>query len=189
MKKIIGIMLLLPLLGACGPIFGQMMRVSEGVEIQSVEGATPVMKSGEAIVVVGPFAVGDNAYTICRGEIEEKFTAELNRHGMQGELHLARRNETAPDLTVLKQAAPDEVRTQLSLKQLPDYLLIGTLLQRSSTVAPMRGVIMDETYRFELVDLRSHGVSRYEIHVRGLAQKTAAEVAGILLQRLGLGRN
>lgn len=186
MKKLVALILLPMLLTACGPIIGQLMRMSEGVEVKNVSGSLPRMKEGATVLVYGPFAKTQEAYFVARGEETDRFAEELVRHGLRSEGYVAPHNEKTLSLDVLRTMTPEGLRDTLKLAVAPDYLLTGTLLRRSSTVAPTRGIVMDEAYALDLLDLRSGGTSRLEIAVRGLAQDNISDITTELVRKVGL---
>ena len=79
-----------------------------------------------------------------------------------------------------------ELRTALGLTSPPAYLLSGTLTLRKMTVAPAHGVVMEEAYDLELLDLRTQATSRYRAAVKDLAQETIPDVAAALVQKFGI---
>ena len=179
--------LLVFLLSGCGPIIGQFMGRGEGVEsFDVVSGPAPQVKAGAAIVVFGPFAKTADAFYICRGEDAAKFSDEFIRHGLRSELYLAHGSAGRVTLATAKKMSAEELRTALGLTNAPDYLLSGTLTRRKMTVAPAHGVVMEEAYELELLDLRTQATSRYRAAVKDLAQETIPDVAAALVEKFGV---
>lgn len=190
MKKILCVaLLLLSLVGSgCGPILGKMMSAGDGLKsLDVVSGQVPVLKPGTMILVYGPFEKTDAAFYVCRGEDAAKFADEFTRLGLRGELYLGHGSRAKVTLAAAKLMTPEELRVALSLPAAPDYLFSGTLTQRKMNVAPAHGVIMDEGYRLELIDLRTQARSEYQARVKDLAQETIPDVAEALVAKLGLG--
>jgi hypothetical protein len=155
MKRTGLLALLLLTLTACGPIFGQLVRMSEGVRSMKVTtGQIGDLKLGEKLLVVGPFAVADGAFSLCRGEDAANFATALKDVGLFktenwfGMLY----EDPRPEVKRLKNMTADQMRTELKLRQTPDRVLFATVLDRDTIVAPLRGVVMDVAYRLEFLD-------------------------------------
>lgn len=188
MKKLIFALLLFSFFAVgCGPMIGQVMVSGAGLKsFDVVSGPTPQVKRGTSILVFGPFDKTADAFYICRGEDAAKFSDEFIRLGLKSELYLGYGSAPQVKLADAKKMSPEELRSALGLATAPDYLLSGTLERRKMNVAPAQGVIMDEAYRLELLDLRTHSTSQYHAAVKDLAQKTIPDVAEALVQRLGV---
>ncbi|MDO9081187.1 MAG: hypothetical protein Q7U44_10340, partial [Desulfuromonadales bacterium] len=175
------------ILSGCGPILGQFMGRGEGLKsFEVVSGQSPQFKAGASILVFGPFAKTADAFYICRGEDAAKFSDEFIRHGLNSELYLAHGSAGRVTLAEAKKMSGAELRTALGLTSPPDYLLSGTLTLRKMTVAPARGVVMEEAYDLELLDLRTQTTSRYRVAVKDLAQETIPDVAAALVEKFGI---
>lgn len=188
MKKLFLVVLLSSLLlSGCGPIFGQIMASGEGLKsFEVASGQPPQVKAGASILVFGPFAKTADAFYICRGEDAAKFSDEFIRHGLRSDLYLAHGSAGRVTLAEARKMGPEQLRTALGLTATPDYLLSGTLTRRKITVAPAHGVIMEEAYELDLLDLRTQETSHYRAAVKDLAQETIPDVAAALVQRLGV---
>lgn len=186
MRRPLLFLLLIPiLLSGCGPIIGQFMAMGEGLRsFEVLSGQPPEVKSGETVLVFGPLAKGKDAFYLCRGEDAAKFSDEFNRLGLRSALYLGYGPQQVT-LADAKKMSPEELRIALKLETAPDYLLSGTLARREMTVAPSHGVIMEESYELEILDLRTQAASRYRASVKDLAQATIPDVAEALVQRLG----
>lgn len=184
-RSLFSLLLMSFLINGCGPILGQFMAIGEGLRsFEVLNGQPPEVKSGEMILVFGPLTKGKDAFYICRGEDAAKFSDEFNRLGLRSALYLGYGPQQVT-LADAKKMTPEELRIALKLETAPDYLLSGTLAHREMTVAPSHGVIMEETYELEILDLRTQAASRYRASVKDLAQATIPDVAEALLQRLG----
>lgn len=187
MKKLLTLVLVALCCSGCGPIIGQMMVSGDGLKsLEVVSGQPPQIRAGASILVFGPFAKTDDAFYICRGEDAAKFSDEFIRHGLRSELYLAHGSAGRVTLANAKKMSPEELRTALGLTTTPDYLLSGTLTLRKMTVAPAKGVIMNEAYDLELLDLRTQTTSHYRAAVKDLAQDTIPDVAEALVQKFGV---
>lgn len=188
MKKLLFAFILLSCCcSGCGPIIGQFMASGEGLKsFAVVSGQVPQVKTGAAILVFGPFAKTDDAFYLCRGEDAAKFSDEFIRHGLHSELYLAHGSAGRVTLAEARKMSSEQLHIALGLTIPPDYLLSGTLTRRKMTVAPAHGVIMEEAYELELLDLRTQATSHYRAAVKDLAQKTIPDVAAVLVQQFGL---
>lgn len=186
-RPLLASLLLTLLLCGCGPIIGQLMGSGEGLDsFIVVSGQPPQVKEQASILVFGPFAKGADAFFLCRGEDAAKFSDEFIRHGLRSELYLAHGSAGRVPLSKAKEMSPEELRSALGLTDLPDYLLSGTLSRRKMTVAPTHGVVMEELYELELLDLQTKRTSSYRAEVKDLAQETIPDVVAALVKRLGV---
>lgn len=188
MKKLLFVLILVPLFASgCGPVIGQMMASGEGLKsFEVASGQPPQVKAGASILVFGPFAKTDAAFYICRGEDAAKFSDEFIRHGLRSELYLAHGSAGRVTLAEAGKMNGEQLRTALGLTTPPDYLLSGTLTQRKMTVAPAHGVIMEEAYELDLLDLQTQSTSRYRASVKDLAQQTIPDVVAALVEKFGI---
>lgn len=176
------------MLAACGPIMGQMMKVNEGVkEFEVRSGSLDSLRDGKNLLVFAPFAKTDQAFFICKGELEAQFAVELNKAGLfKAEEYLERNAKQVNQVRqALREKDPDALREELGLDILPDTILFGTMVARGTTVAPSRGVVMDESYRLEFFDLKSHTSTVIDVSVRDLAEQCIPEVVKEISRRLG----
>jgi len=186
-RPLFAFVLLVFFLSGCGPIIGQFMGSGEGLQsFEVVSGEAPQLKAGASILVFGPFAKTDDAFYLCRGEDAAKFSDEFIRHGLRSELYLAHGSAGRVTLSEAKKMKAEELRTALGLTDPPDYLLSGTLTRRKMTVAPSHGVIMEEGYELDLLDLRAQTTSRYRAAVKDLAQETIPDVAVVMVEKFGI---
>lgn len=179
------LLIVLPLLAACGPIWGQMMRLQEGLKSLEVkEGELGVLRPGARIVVLGPFAKAAGAFEICRGDDAAAFAEQLTRHGFVAELSLAKEGpDPRQRVALLAGKSPDVLQKELGLAGPPELLLSGTLLARDMTVAPARGVVLDEAFRLEFSDASGKRRLVVEAAVRELAGKGISRVIEELARR------
>lgn len=186
-RPLLAFLSLLIFLSGCGPLIGQFMGRGEGLKsFEIVGGQAPQVKAGASILVFGPFAKTDDAFYICRGEDAAKFSDEFTRHGLRSELYLAHGSAGRVTLIEAKKMNAEQLRTALGLTTTPDYLLSGTLTRRKMTVAPTHGVIMEEAYELELLDLGTQATSRYRTAVEDLAQETVPDIAAVLVEKFGV---
>lgn len=174
------------LLSACGPIFGQVMRVNEGVkEFRVVSGSLSTLRPGSRIVVVGPFAKTGAAYEICRGDDAANFAEKLRGIGFTTELYLDRGEIEPQKLSQeLRGLTAAELAQRLELATPPDLILLGVLTQREATVAPARGIVVSEAFRLEFVDPVSRQSVVIDLAVRSIAQEALPRLVEELRKRL-----
>lgn len=186
-KTLLAFVLLSFFCSGCGPIIGQFMATGEGLKsLETLSGQPPQLNAGASILVFGPFAKSDDAFYLCRGEDAAKFSDEFIRHGLRSELYLAHGSAGRVTLAAAQKMDAEQLRTALGLTNAPDYLLSGTLTRRKMTVAPAHGVIMEEGYELDLLDLKTQATSRYRAAVKDLAQKTIPDIASALVEKFGL---
>lgn len=143
------------LLTSCGPIIGQLTRLGDGFKAFAVEsGSLGKVKRGSRILVVGPFSLGDGAYYIARGDDSAFFYREFKRNGyLVPELYVGDKNADPEEFkSSLRSLRPDELKAKLGLRNAPDLVLFGEITERSTFVAPTRGVLQRVGYRLELVN-------------------------------------
>jgi len=148
--------LLLLSLASCGPILGQAMRAGEGPgSFEVTQGRLAELRTDSRLLVLGPFAKTPDAFYICRGEDAANFAEELAAAGLfRTELYLERDYNRLDAMAAgVRGNTPAQLRTDLGIAMEPEVVLLGTILHRSMTVAPMRGVITDVGYRLEFFDL------------------------------------
>ncbi len=181
----IGLVLLLT---ACGPILGGLMKIEEGIKQFEVRsGSLSDLRPGRSLLVFGPFAKTDEAFYICRGEDAAQFNAEFVRAGLfRSELYLER-DYKALEQTArrLRATAPEQLKTDLGLDIVPDTILFATLTRRETTVAPARGVVMEESFRLEFYDTRAGTSTVLEVAVRDLAERCIPTLVKEFAERLG----
>lgn len=176
------------LLTACGPMFGQMMKVNEGIkEFEVRSGRLESLRAGKNLLIFAPFEKTDQAFFICKGELEAQFAVELNKSGLFKAEEYFERN--AKQVRTLREAfrekSPEQLRAEFGLDILPDTILFGTLAARETSVAPSRGVIMEESYRLEFFDVSSRTSTVIEVSVRDLAEQSVPAVVKEISRRLG----
>lgn len=178
------------LLTACGPIIGQLMSASEGIkEFEVRSGRLEDLGGNRSLLIFAPFAKTDQAFFICKGEDEEHFAAEFNRVGLfKAEAYVERdARQVQQRREGLKEKSPEQLRQELGLERAPDLILTGTLLRRETTVAPSRGVVMDDSWRLEFYDPATRSSTVLEVVVRDLAEECIPELVKELARRLGRG--
>jgi len=160
---------LLFLLASCGPIIGQLTRLGDGIKtFQVVSGSLSTLKEGKRVLVVGPFAKGEGAYYIARGDDSAFFYREFDRNDyLKAELYVGDKNQDPEEAAgALRSLRGPELKVKLGLKAAPDYLVFGRITERSTFVAPTRGVLQRVGYRLEIVDTANGGSTVVEAVVR-----------------------
>lgn len=171
-------------LTACGPIFGQMMEADNGIKEFAVrKGNLGDLRRGESLLVYGPFAKTDDAFYICRGEDAAHFATELKKAGFKTELYIEHTfknlQKTAQSLRV---KSPEELREELQLDILPDKILFGTILHRKFSVAPTKGVEVEEGFRLEFFDLKTGQSTLLEVSNEELVQNSVPTIVAEILR-------
>lgn len=189
MKRLRWILLSTVLLTACGPIAGQLMKLSEGVKSFAVtQGSLAALPKGGPLLVYAPFGRTPEAFVICKGETEDQFATALTRAGLfQGESYLERQSGAVTATAAwLRQATGAEIQQKFALRAPPGTILFGTLLKRETTVAPLRGVVVDEAYRLEFFNLATRQSVTVEIAVRELAEKSVTTAVAAVAEAWGM---
>lgn len=179
--------LALLLVAGCGPIIGAAMVSGGGVkDLRPVIGQLNDLKPGSRVLVVGPFDRTDQAFYICRGEDASNFTTAFNTSGLfQADFYLGDRfGDLKVEQERLRHLSPQQLQQQLGLKNMPDLLVTGVILKRSTVAAPAQGVLMDVSYRLEFYDLRRQQVTSVEIRVKDLFQDCIVDAVDGLAARL-----
>ncbi len=186
MKRIlVGLGLLL--LAGCGPIFGQMTAMTDGVkEFKVVQGDLADLKGGGPLLVFGPFAKTAEAFYLCRGEDAANLSDALRDAGLfQSELYLERNyDHVEKTAQQLRGKTAAELQSELGLNRAPGKILFGTILYRRTYIAPARGIEMEVGYRLEFYDVASRQSTTVEIGVKYLAEETVKEVVAELRQKI-----
>jgi hypothetical protein len=167
----------LPLLLAagCGPIIGQAMKSSTGVQdFQVREGSLADFKAVKRVLVFAPFTKGEKGYFICRGEDEWSIADGLKRAGLFETEYAFERDaeKAAATLAALRTASPAEVQSRLGLAAAPDAILSGSVLARDETVAPTVGVIEELRLRLDLTTLATRRTTSIEVAVKAVHRES-----------------
>ncbi len=171
MKKI-HLLFLVPLLlvmVSCGPIIGQMTRLGDGIKnFQVVSGSLSSLERGKKLMVVGPFATGEGAYYIARGDDAVFFYRDFKRNGFwEPELYVGDRNQDAEEVkNSLRSLRGAALKDKLGLNAVPDFILFGEITERSTFVAPTRGLLQRVGYRLEIVNTANGSSTVVEAVVR-----------------------
>jgi hypothetical protein len=174
------LVLSLLLLASCGPIVAQVMRGGEGVNESAVlSGSGPAPKAGSRLVILSPFAKTKDSFYLCRGEDEEALAESFRSKRIFEAVAVHRRSpeEAASLAASLKGKGPAKAKEELALSFEPDAVVTGTILTRKTMVAPLRGVVMDVSYRLDFLDLRTGSTWSATVAVRTLAEESIALVA------------
>ena len=189
-KRSIILVPFLLILSACGPIIGQMMKMSEGVKyFKVVAGDISVLERGKNVLVVGPFGKEPGAYHIARGDDAAMFFQEIEAtEYLDAELYVGRRygdlSEMVSSLRSMEQAA---MMKELHLRVAPDLLLFGTILERETIVAPTRGIIMQVAYRLEFYDPASRASTIVEVKVKEHFRDCIKLIVSEIVRQAGAG--
>ncbi|MDT8335305.1 MAG: hypothetical protein RQ753_06385 [Desulfurivibrionaceae bacterium] len=177
---------LLLLLSSCGPIIGQLMKVSEGVkDFRVTAGDLGEIARARNILVAGPFAREAGAYYIARGDEAGMFFQEINNTGkLDAELYVGKRyGDLTEMVSSLRSMSPEELKDEVDLPTEPDLVLFGTILERKTIVAPARGIIMRVGYRLEFYNPATNGSTVIEITVKDRFRDCVKLVVAEVLRR------
>ena len=99
---------------------------------------------------------------------QENHFQEINAlNNVSGELYMGRKYGDLPEMvSSLRSLGQDSLKKDLNLKAKPDLLLFGTILERETIVAPMRGIIMQVAYRLEFYDPSNRASTIVEVKVK-----------------------
>jgi hypothetical protein len=189
LKKLAVLMPLLLLLSSCGPIIGQLMKVSEGVkDFRVVAGDIADFKTARNILVVGPFAKAPGAYYIARGDEAGMFFQEINNTDtLHAELHIGKRyGDLAEMASSIRSKSSSQLKSEMDLQTEPDLVMFGTILARDTIVAPTRGIIMRVSYRLELFNPATNGSTVVEITVKDHFRDCIKLVVTEMLRQAGI---
>lgn len=159
------LLLLLSPLSACGPIYGQLTKVTDDVDIEVTAGKLSDLRQGGKLLVVGPFTRDRGAYYICRGEEANAFASTMKEQ----KVFITESLYTDADLIPVEQLRSRNGRTlqaELNLAATPDYLLLGNIRYRQLDVIPVRGVVMTVGYTLEFIDLKTGQATVIDIDVK-----------------------
>ncbi|MBU0730089.1 MAG: hypothetical protein KKE17_03860 [Proteobacteria bacterium] len=166
------VLALLFILAGCGPIIGQLMRMSEGIkDFTVVSGNLGTVKPGMDIVVVGPFDLKEGAYSIARGDEAVILADKLKRHHLfDTEIYFLRKYGTlTKDIMEMKSESAAKLQKRLGRDGgLPDLILFGTIVSRDTIVAPTRGLITEVKFLLDFYDPAQKSSVVVEITVRDL---------------------
>jgi len=185
-RKLVFILPLLLLITSCGPLIGQVMRLSEGIkEVRLIEGDLASLSKGQNLLVVGPFAKTPEAFYIARGDEAAGFQVEFNRREyFNSELYMGNRyGDLQAMFSSLRVTGASQLKDELNLKKSPDLLMFGTVLERETIVAPTRGIIMQVTYRLEFFAPDGGSKTVIEISVRDHFKDCIKTVVGEIIRR------
>lgn len=165
---------------SCGPVIGQLMRMSEGIKDFNVSaGKLSDLKKGQNLLVVGPFDKTDKAFYIARGDEAAAFPVEFEKTGFfKAESYIGNKYKDISEMTsAIRSKSAADLKRDLGLKRQPDVIMFGTILERETIVAPTRGIIMSVGYRLEFFNLKTKSSTIVEVSVKDHFSKCIARVA------------
>lgn len=161
----------LVLLAACGgPLYGQSLKLSEGLKsYEVIKGDITELKRVKTLLVVGPFLGTSEEHHMCIPKEEgtfpftsdiifiskhndaQRFAAGLEKAGLfDTELHLEVYYDRIEETTKrLRAMSSQEMQNEFKLKKLPEMVLFGVVKKIEHKIAPMRGIIIDVEYELE----------------------------------------
>jgi len=174
-------------IGGCGPIFGLVEQVGEGMtSFTVVKGKLADLKAGSSVLVFGPFDKTESAYYICRGEDAARYDEEFRKKRLfDSSLHVERdRRAASEEAKNLRRISSEEIQRIYDLDSPPEWIVLGTLLERRTTVAPTRGVIMTEGYRLEFYSPKTRSSVIIESYVKIRPEHTVPLIVEELVSQL-----
>lgn len=190
LKKIAVLIFISIFLSSCGPIIGQLMKVSEGIkDFRIIAGSLNDLGEAQNILVITPFAKESEDYNITRGDDAGMFFRELNnKYNLNAELHVVSRNsELAIEVSAIRSKSSGQLKDELGLETEPDLVLFGTILDRKTMIAPARGIIMRVAYRLELFNPVTNGSTVIEVSVKNHLRDCVKLVVTEILRRAEIG--
>ena len=157
-------------LSACGPLYGQFMKTSEGLKnFEVTKGDITDLRGVKNLLVVGPFLGAGDEHHMCipkedcifpyNAEIDfvtkyndaQRFAngfrkAELFETELYLEVYYDKLEETT---NRLKSMNSQEIQKELELSNPPEMIFFGTVKKRENKIAPARGVVVDVHYELE----------------------------------------
>ena len=192
MKKIVLLLVAASLLSlsGCGPIIGQLMRVSEGVQsFQVIHGNLNQLKAGSNLLVVGPFDKAKGAYYLSRGDDAAAFPEAIKETGLfKTDLYIGPKFTNRDKINSLRHMSGKQISQELNLKNVPDYIMYGTILERDTIVAPTRGLIMRVGYRLEFVNLENKSSVVILVTVKKPFRDCIAAIAGEVAKQVNTAK-
>lgn len=176
------------LLCSCGIIIGSVMTAGGGVDsIEVVSGDAAKFHSGKNLLMVAPFQLGDDGYYVSRGDDAANLVKAMNGAKLFNAKMLFGMDydNLAAVTQKYKAMSAQKLQKAAKLESPPDYLLTATILSRDTIVAPMQGVMMEVSYRFELLELQTGEVLVVEVEAEDLFREVApaiVEAVGELLE-------
>jgi len=170
-------------LTSCGPIMGNLMTMGGGIkDIEVTGGDAANFTAGKKLIVLAPFLKGEDGYYVSRGDDAANLLDAINGIGLfKGEFLFEPDYYSLNEKTEkYKTMSADELMSMAAMDFTPDYLLVGTILHRDTVVAPTRGVIMDVTYKLELIDLVSKDALVVKVRAKDLFPEVAPDIAEAL---------
>ena len=174
------------LISGCGLIYGQLTRIGDGVTLTVVQGDLATVAGGGDLLVYAPFAKTDKAFYVARGDEASSFAISLKESGLFRTEFLFETDIDDIEKTdqKLRGMTAAEVQSFAAMEHVPRIILFGTLLERSESVAPTRGVLMDTTYKLEFYDITTRESTILKVEVRDLAEDCVDAVVMELKSRL-----
>ena len=168
-----------PFLCSCGIIAGTVMTAGGGVDrVEALAGDAARFSSGKNLLVLAPFLLGEDGYYISRGDDAANLVSAMNRAKLfkANTLFDTDYDNLEAVTKRYKAMSAQELQKSAALDTPPDYLLVGKVLSRDTIVAPMQGVMMDVSYRFELTNLKTGDLLVFEVDASDLFREVAPAI-------------
>ncbi len=184
-------------ISSCGPIWGQAIRVTEGIKTFTVvEGDISNLQPIKSIYVLSPFLNEEGDFFmctsedgtifpystkvkyVCRGDIPEKFSAEFNEADLfTSEVFSLRDTAQTTSLKeMLMTKSADELKKELSLATIPEVIMIGSVTALDHSIAPLRGIVTTISFRLDFINVVTKKSTVIDVTVKKLDQDTIPRV-------------
>jgi hypothetical protein len=143
---------------SCGPIIGRLMTAGGGVDdFDVISGDLSAVEAGSEMVIIAPFMKGPDGSYLSRGDDAANLMDAMNEAGtFKTSLYFESDYVGLNAATAkLKELGPAELKVATGLKTTPRYLMTGTILGRDTITAPTRGIMMEVSYRLEIVEIET----------------------------------
>ncbi|MBU0675268.1 MAG: hypothetical protein KJ950_11545 [Proteobacteria bacterium] len=183
---IFGVVLLCLMQNACGPIYGQALRLTEGVKNYEVTvGDVHELNQGGNLLVVGPFLGAGEEHHMCvprencvfpyNAEISfvskyndaQRFADGFKKAGLfDTQLYLEVYYDDLPGtVDRMKTLTPDQIKAAFKLSEVPDLILFGSVMKRRHKIAPLRGMEVNVRYLLDFYNPSSQKSVQIDVEV------------------------
>lgn len=198
------------LLTSCvGPLYGQAMKLSEGLKsYEVVKGDIAELKKVKNLLVVGPFLGTGEEHHMCIPKAEgtfpftsdiifiskhndaQRFAAGLEKAGLfDTELYLEVYYDRIEATTKrLRAMSRQEMQNEFKLKTLPEMVLFGVVKKINHKIAPLRGIIIDVEYLLEFYNPETRQSIVIDVAVFEMFNEDLNTIIGETKNRMAGGR-
>lgn len=203
------LLLSLVLLSGCGgPIYGQFMKLSEGLKsYEVVRGDITDLKAVKRLLVVGPFLETGDEHHMCTVKEGGTFPFDaditfITKHNdaqrlakgfeqaglfdteLYLEVYYDRIKETTQRLKTLNSS---EIKKEFALRAAPEMILLGVVRKLDHRIAPLRGVIVDAQYELEFYNPDTQRSIMVNVKVSAMFNEDMAVIIQEMKNRMAAG--